>query len=536
MADLAGERIDRYQILEKLGEGGMATVYKARDTRLERDVALKLIRRSAFPPEMLEQILKRFEREAKSLARLSHPNIVTVHDYGEHDGAPYLVLELCPGGDLRQRLHGKPMDWREAIQLILPVAHALRAAHLAGVIHRDVKPSNIMFTKDGEPKLSDFGIAKILESNEAATLTGTGVGVGTPGYMAPEQWTGETSPQSDQYGLGVVLYELLTGHKPYEADTPAGVLIKQTSQPLPPPRQFAEAIPPAVEAALMMSLEKDPGRRFPDMSIFIKAFEELLAPTTDANTPTDYFKTVYAASASTDATKAVLPANRQPIRKIILIGAAVLVVLAGVFWAGTQLSNGLPFAADPSATPSITASATQLILPSKTPSEMLTPSLTPPPTDTPTPTITSTPPCGYIDVSGFWKGKQAEIARNYYKVNHQPPYLYGCNFPENCDKIYNYPISLLLTQSGCAVFGEFGTGLVNSFKSSCEIQGTITDSSIHFPLQSCLFTGTAVQMDFYSGKLVDELSGSLPPMVCKNASLNDSEISVSCYIHLERDR
>ncbi len=295
MADLTGERIERYQILEKLGEGGMATVYKARDTRLERDVALKLIRRSAFPAEMLEQILKRFEREAKSLARLSHPNIVTVHDYGEFDGAPYLVLEFCPGGDLRQRLHGKPMEWREAIQLILPVARALRAAHQAGVIHRDVKPSNIMFTRDGEPKLSDFGIAKILESNEAATLTGTGVGMGTPGYMAPEQWTGQTGPQSDQYGLGVVLYELLTGRKPYEADTPAGVLIMQTSQPMPHPRQHYPAIPETVEAALMISLEREPGKRFPDMDTFTRVFEEFLSPTVDANTPTDYFKTVYAA-------------------------------------------------------------------------------------------------------------------------------------------------------------------------------------------------------------------------------------------------
>ncbi len=232
MTDLSGERIDRYQILEKLGEGGMATVYKARDTRLERDVALKLIRRSAFPPEMLNNILARFEREAKSLARLSHPNIVTVYDYGEHDGAPYLVLEYCPGGDLRQRLHGKPMEWREAIQLVLPVARALRAAHQAGVIHRDVKPSNIMFTGEGEPKLSDFGIAKILEANEAATLTGTGVGVGTPGYMAPEQWTGETSPQSDQYGLGIVLYELLTGQQALRSGH-AGRCTHQADQPAP---------------------------------------------------------------------------------------------------------------------------------------------------------------------------------------------------------------------------------------------------------------------------------------------------------------
>ena len=526
MTDLTGEHIERYQILEKLGEGGMATVYKARDTRLERDVAVKLIRRSAFPPEMLEQILKRFEREAKSLARLSHPNIVTVYDYGEYDGAPYLVLEYCPGGDLRQRLHGKPMDWREAIRMILPVARALQAAHQAGVIHRDVKPSNIMFTKDGEPKLSDFGIAKILESNEAATLTGTGVGVGTPGYMAPEQWTGETGPQSDQYGLGVVLYELLTGRKPYEADTPAGVLIKQTSQPLPPPRQFAEVIPPAVEAALMMSLEKDPGRRFSDMDAFIKAFEALLGPAGDANTPTDYFKTVYAASASADATKAVLPANKKPMLKIALIGATILIVLAAVFWAGAQLAKGFPAMADPSATPSLTASATQRILPSKTPTETSTPSLTPLPTDTPTPTITSTPPCGDINVSGFWIGKQVDVQKDYYKK--YPRFIYG----NSNDKASDYPMSLMLNQTGCEVSGQLGKGSIAGFKPICEIQGSIIDNTLNIAFTPCLFTGSAISLEYLSGESVDELNG-VPPICRIPAEVN---VPVYCYIHLERQR
>jgi serine/threonine protein kinase len=533
MIDLTGEHIERYQILEKLGEGGMATVYRARDTRLERDVALKLIRRSAFPPEMLNNILARFEREAKSLARLSHPNIVTVHDYGEFDGAPYLVLEFCPGGDLRQLLHGKPMDWREAIQLILPVARALRAAHQAGVIHRDVKPSNIMFTKEGEPKLSDFGIAKILETNEAATLTGTGVGVGTPGYMAPEQWTGETSPKSDQYGLGIVLYELLTGRKPYEADTPAGVLIKQTSQPLPPPRQFTEVIPAALEAALLKSLEREPGKRFPDMDAFVKAFEGLLVPGVDANTPTDYFKTVYAASASADEPKAVLPAKKLPIMNMVLISAAVLVVLVSVFWAGTQLSNGLPFAADPSAISSHTADALQLIPQGKAPSETLTLTFTPPPTDTPTPTITSTPPCGDIDLSGFWVGKQAEVLTDYFRAHPDELHALSCT-RKNCDKSIDYPISLLLAQNGCDVSGQFGSGSINSFKPSCDIQGTIEGNKLLLPGYRCSSFSSVTRLDFFSGEFVDELNGA--PPICKNASYNSGTISVSCYIHLERER
>jgi eukaryotic-like serine/threonine-protein kinase len=386
MTDLTGQSIGRYQILSKLGEGGMAVVYKARDTRLDRDVALKLIRVDQFAPAMMGHILARFEREAKSLARLSHNSIVRVYDYGEHDGAPYLVLEFCGGGDLKQRLTGQPMDWREGIGLILPIARALRYSHQQGVIHRDVKPSNIMFNTSGEPMLSDFGIAKMLETNDAATLTGTGVGIGTPGYMAPEQWTGETSPQSDQYGLGVVLYELLTGRKPYEADTPAGILIKQTSEPLPLPSKFFPALPPEVEVALLKSLDRDPVLRYADMGEYIKAFDGLLQQTPVVETPTaigDPYKTldmvpVAAVSARTptptdlETTATPLP-NRKPINwKRIIIGGAALVVLAGVVWGGWQLSKGGLFVPAPSETPTHSATLTSTIPPSKTPSRTAT--------------------------------------------------------------------------------------------------------------------------------------------------------------------
>ena len=190
---------NRYRIVSLLGEGGMATVYKAYDTRLETEVAFKVIRTEQFAPAVLERVLRRFEREAKALARLTHPNIVKVTDYGEHEGAPFLVMEYLPGGTLKHLLAeraGRPLPWEEAVRLLLPIARALHFAHQEGFIHRDVKPSNILITRSGEPMLSDFGIAKLLESEET-TLTGTGVGVGTPEYMAPEQWTGKTSAQSD---------------------------------------------------------------------------------------------------------------------------------------------------------------------------------------------------------------------------------------------------------------------------------------------------------------------------------------------------
>src|SRR5512136_2394161 len=182
MSTLTGQSIGRYHILEQLGEGGMATVYKAYDTRLETDVAVKVIRTENLPQSGIERSLKRFEREAKALAKLTHPNIVKVTDYGEYEGKPYLVMPYLSGGTLKQRL-GKPMPWWEAVKLLLPIAEALDYAHDQNIIHRDVKPSNILLTGRGQPMLTDFGVAKILEDEETRGLTGTGTGVGTPEYM-----------------------------------------------------------------------------------------------------------------------------------------------------------------------------------------------------------------------------------------------------------------------------------------------------------------------------------------------------------------
>jgi eukaryotic-like serine/threonine-protein kinase len=276
MTGMTGQSIGRYHILQQLGEGGMATVYKAYDTRLERDVAIKIIRRGAFPPEQLERILKRFEREAKALARLSHANIVKVHDYGEYEGAPFLVMEYLPGGTLKEKM-GKPIPWQNATSLLLPVARALDYAHQQGILHRDVKPSNILLTETGEPMLTDFGIAKILDIEETHTLTGTGVGIGTPEYMAPEQGIGEgVDARADIYSLGIIFYELITGRKPYTADTPMAVVIKQINEPLPSPRQFVPELPDGVEKVLLKAVAKSPENRYPVMGAFAAALESLL--------------------------------------------------------------------------------------------------------------------------------------------------------------------------------------------------------------------------------------------------------------------
>jgi serine/threonine protein kinase len=269
MPDLIGKSLGRYHILEQLGEGGMAIVYKAYDTRLERDVAVKVIRTEKLTLESMERTLKRFEREAKALAKLTHPNIVPITDYGEHEGKPYLVMPYLPGGTLKEKL-GKPIAWEESVRLLIPIARALAYAHEQGIIHRDVKPSNILITHSGEPMLTDFGIAKILlNDEETADLTGTGMGIGTPEYMAPEQWRGRASAQSDIYSLGVVLYEMVTGCKPFVANTPVELLLKQAAEPLPSPRMLVPNLPDAVEHVLFKALAKEEGGRYENAAAFV---------------------------------------------------------------------------------------------------------------------------------------------------------------------------------------------------------------------------------------------------------------------------
>lgn len=276
--DLIGLEIDRYHIIEKLGQGGMAVVYKALDTRLERYVAIKIVRMDVYGPTIRERINQRFERESKALSKLEHPNIIAIVDYGYWEESPYLVMPFVPGGTLKDQL-GKPMYWREAINLIMPIVDALDYAHSKGLIHRDVKPSNILISETGLPLLTDFGIAKVLDIEEGQpTLTATGVGMGTPEYMAPEQGLGKpVDGRADVYSLAVVLYEMITGNKPFSADTPLAVLMMQVNDPIPSTRKYNVRIPESLERILYKALAKDPDNRYQNMAEFGKALQSILA-------------------------------------------------------------------------------------------------------------------------------------------------------------------------------------------------------------------------------------------------------------------
>lgn len=393
MSDLIGQQVGRYQVLELLGEGGMATVYKAHDPRLERDVAIKVIRRDAFPPEDLDMLLKRFEREAKALGKLSHPNIVGVIDYGEHEGSPYLVMVYVGGGTLKDRLGYPlpPMKWRDAVRMLLPIARALEYVHERGIINRDVKPSNILMTEDGQPLLSDFGLAKLFEKDkESTSITGTGMGIGTPDYMAPEQWTGEPTAQSDLYSLGVVLYEMVTGHRPYTADTPAGILLKQATESLPLPKTYIPDLPQNVESVLLKALAKDPADRYPDVRTFAQELDNLLAGrAVDAtNTRPEILRDHMTGRAHKAELPTALPMGSAkkgfPALWVALAVLALIVVAGGAFFASGGF--GLLAAPSPTATLAATLPPTGTAVPfTETPAPTLAPTETLVPTITPLP-------------------------------------------------------------------------------------------------------------------------------------------------------
>jgi serine/threonine-protein kinase len=252
----------------------MATVYKAMDKRLKREVAFKIIRLENFAPAALAGVCKRFDREAHTLARMAHRNIVSIIDYGEHEGAPYLVMPYLNGGTLKSYI-GHPLPLAEAARLLAPIARALNYAHGKGILHRDVKPANILITEAGMPMLSDFGVAKLLEDHESETLTGINAGIGTPEYMAPEQWEGKARAQSDQYALGVVFFELLSGRKPFAADTPAAVMVQHITARLPSLCDLVPGLPPEVDQVISRVLAKRWQDRYPNMAEFVAVLEGL---------------------------------------------------------------------------------------------------------------------------------------------------------------------------------------------------------------------------------------------------------------------
>ncbi|HSL01289.1 MAG TPA: Stk1 family PASTA domain-containing Ser/Thr kinase [Rubrobacteraceae bacterium] len=323
---------NRYRVTRPLGSGGMAEVYLAHDDVLERDVALKVMSsRYALDEEFVE----RFKREAQSAAALSHPNIVSIFDRGESkDGMYYIAMEYLPGGTLKDRIVARgALPARTAAAVALQIAQALKAAHERGVIHRDIKPHNILITDSGDVKVTDFGIARAASSS---TMTRTGSILGTAHYISPEQAMGEpVGPASDLYSLGVVLYEMLTGELPYDADTPLGIAMKHVNGHLRPPREVDPSISDGINAITCRLLAKEPLDRYANDDELIEDLERVVAGLEPSGATTE----MMTQSMPTAPTRAVPPPRRDGGKKRrrfapLILALLALLLLAPLAWAG----------------------------------------------------------------------------------------------------------------------------------------------------------------------------------------------------------
>jgi serine/threonine-protein kinase len=272
---VVGETIaDRYELEEVVGHGGMSTVYKARDSLLERNVALKVLHQQYNEDE---DFVERFKREARSVAQLQHPNIVTVIDRGEEDGRQYIVFEFIDGENLKELVVRKGrLDLRDALEIAHEIARGLAFAHDHGLVHRDVKPQNVLLNGDGRAKVTDFGIARSLDVDHGVTQTGTILG--TSNYIAPEQASGQpVDAHTDVYSLGIVLYEMLTGELPFPGESFVAIAMKHIQEPSPNVLDVRGDIPLRVAEMIDRALEKDPEHRFPTMDAFAAEIEKSLA-------------------------------------------------------------------------------------------------------------------------------------------------------------------------------------------------------------------------------------------------------------------
>jgi serine/threonine-protein kinase len=266
--DLNDAVIGQYRIVKQIGRGGMATVYKAYQPNLDRYVAVKVL----APDRVETNFTTRFELEARAIAKLRHRNILTIFDYGRQGDMFYLTMEYVSGGTLKERL-GWPQDLTYAVSIISQVGDALAYAHRQGMVHRDVKPANILLAEEDWPLLSDFGLAKVLE--DSLQLTVSGASIGTPQYMSPEQAQGLSVDQrSDIYSLGVVLYETVTGRPPFGTDSPVAIILRHINEPITPPNTLRSDVPEALEQVILKSLAKPPDDRYQRMEDFLDDLQE----------------------------------------------------------------------------------------------------------------------------------------------------------------------------------------------------------------------------------------------------------------------
>jgi len=285
MSVLTGKTLGAYAVKEQIGRGGIATVYRAYHAPTERHVAVKVLSGETASDATFKA---RFEREARVVASLQHVHILPVFDYGQEDGTAFLVMPLIEGGTLSERIRQRPMEPREAGRLFWQLASALDYAHQRGLLHRDIKPGNVLLDNSGNALLADFGLTRLVGGDDSAQLTKSAV-IGTPAYMSPEQGQGlELDSRSDLYSLGVLLYEMLTGDVPYKAETPVAVIFKHVADPLP----TMENLPASLRAVIHTAMAKDPAARYPTATAIAQALEAALEGNAQSTPVSDEFPTI----------------------------------------------------------------------------------------------------------------------------------------------------------------------------------------------------------------------------------------------------
>ncbi len=395
------QRIGRYEILELIGRGGQAAVYRAYDPTMRREVAIKVLTSAAAVDEKARQ---RFEREAHTIAALEHPHIVPVYDFGAYEDGLYIVMRLMKGGTLADRLAHGPLNPAEALEVMRPIAAALDAAHQRGIIHRDIKPGNILFDEYGVAYLSDFGIARL--GDATASLTGSLI-LGTPYYMSPEQIQGKKplDGRSDVYALGALLFQMLSGHVPYEGETPAQAILKHLQEPVPKVEEYCPDLPEVYQKIIDRAMAKDREQRYPTAGALAADFAAAVEgrPLASETTQKAMPRPTVAVFSEEHSVNRDLGGDEALPRRRRWLWAALLALLAAVggvavyaFWGGALRLAPLPSPTPvpPTATPLVLAvSPTATVSPSPVPSPTATlaPSATPQPTATPVPSPTPVP-------------------------------------------------------------------------------------------------------------------------------------------------
>jgi eukaryotic-like serine/threonine-protein kinase len=388
----------RYRLDDLLGRGGMSEVWRAEDLELGRKVAIKLLAPSADT--------QRFEREARAVASLAHPNIGQLYDYGEENGRPYMVLELLPGGTLEDRLRDdKPLSDEETYAIAAGIAAGLAHAHARGVVHRDLKPANVLFDEEGRPKIADFGIARMAAGE--GTLTEAGTVMGTAAYISPEQATGSpASAASDVYSFGVILYRMLTGRLPFEAADPMALVVQHRDAEPPPIAAIRPDAPGRLESTAMAALEKDPAQRPRDGAALLAALGVPTTPTTVTSVLASDDRTQVLPVAGAAATPPPPEAYPEPPPKrprwplVAAIAAVVALLGAGLAYALTRDSASspsdtttfTPVTLPKESTQSTTEATTSATEPTTTQETTTAPTTTEQPTTSAPPPTTTAPP------------------------------------------------------------------------------------------------------------------------------------------------